>query len=241
MNNLLIVINTCNNYFKYNKISLLNQIKKSKLSNIIIISGQEDKDEIIYLDEIKVIKVKYTGLHHTSSIYISENYNKFNNYKYFMLLPDTIEFGENFKNNLLKYYEKYLQNENLQILGLINPSIRPSMDMGIFNIEHIINISDYLSSIKTYDLSKNNLIKLKKLLIFDENTIFGKPITNKGSNYKKNINNKDIIYLSNNKKDIIEKKINRNINRVYLSLLDLYKFQRNFKGPDVKLVLEYNI
>lgn len=46
MNNLLIVINTCENYFKYNRISLLQQIKESKLSNVIIISGQDKKDII---------------------------------------------------------------------------------------------------------------------------------------------------------------------------------------------------
>ena len=50
MNNLLIVINTCNNYFLYNKVSIIQQIKQSKLENVIIISGQEKIDEIIYLD-----------------------------------------------------------------------------------------------------------------------------------------------------------------------------------------------
>jgi len=55
MNNLMIVINTCENYFKFNRVPLLKQIKQSKLSNIIIISGQEQKDETIYLDGIKVI------------------------------------------------------------------------------------------------------------------------------------------------------------------------------------------
>ena len=93
----MVVINTCENYFKYNRFSLLKQIKESKLSNVIIISGQEKKDETIYLDEIKVIKVKYTGLHHTSAIYITEHYNEFSQFKYFMLLPDTIEFGKNLK------------------------------------------------------------------------------------------------------------------------------------------------
>ncbi len=104
MNNLLIVINTCENYFKYNRISLLQQIKESKLSNIIIISGQEQKDETTNFDGIKVIKVKYTGLHHTSAIYITENYNEFSEFKYFMLLPDTIEFGQEFKEKIVKYY-----------------------------------------------------------------------------------------------------------------------------------------
>ena len=58
MNNLLIVINTCENYFKYSESTLLKQIKELKLSNVIIISGQEKNDETIYLDGIKVIKVK---------------------------------------------------------------------------------------------------------------------------------------------------------------------------------------
>ena len=68
--------------------------------------------------------------------------NDFSEFKYFMLLPDTIEFGKKFKENIIKYYQEYLQNKNLQILGFINPSIRPTMDMGIFNIEHLLNISD---------------------------------------------------------------------------------------------------
>lgn len=239
MNNLLIVINTCENYFKYNRISLLQQIKESKLSNVIIISGQEQKDETTDFDGIKVIKVKYTGLHHTSAIYITENFNEFSEFKYFMLLPDTIEFGKKFKENIVKYYQEYLQNKNLQILGFINPSIRPTMDMGIFNIEHLLNISEYFSKIKTFDLSKTNLIKLKKILILDENTIFGTPIRKEGTNFNTMV--KDKIFLCNDKKDIIEKRINENINSVYFPLLDLYKFQRNFRGPNHKLILDYNV
>jgi len=238
MDNLLFVINTCENYFKYNKAFLLKQIKESKLSNVIIISGQENNNESIYLDGIKVIKVKYTGLHHTSAIYITENHYEFSKFKYFMLLPDTIEIGKNFKDNIYKYYQKYLENKNVEALGIVNPSIRPTMDMGIFNIDHLVNISEYFSKIKTYDLSKNNLIKLKKTLIYDENTIFGNPISKRGTNYKSKI--KDKIFLCNDRKDIIEKRINENINSVYFPLLDLTKFQRNFKGPNVELVLEYN-
>ena len=52
---------------------------------------------------------------------------------------------------------------------------------------------------------------------------------------------KDKIFLCNNRKDINEKRINENINSVYFPLLDLYKFQRNFRGPYCKLVLDYNV
>lgn len=239
MNDLLIVINTCENFFKYNRETLLKQIKESKLSNVIIISGQEQKDETIYIDGIKLIKVKYSGINLTSAIYITENYNEFSEFKYFMLLPDTIEFGKKFKDNIFKYYQEYLQNKNLQILGFINPSIRPTMDMGIFNIEHLLNISEYFSKIKTYDISKTNLIKLKTLLILDENTIFGAPFFPNGTNFRSIV--KDKIFLCNNREDVIDKKINENINSVYFPLLDLYKFQRNFLGPNAKLVLDYNV
>lgn len=238
MNNLLIVINTCENYFKYSGETLLKQIKELELSNVIIISGQEQKDEIIYLDGIKVIKVRYTGLHHTSAIYITENYNEFDEFKYFMLLPDTIKFGKKFKDNMLKYYQRYLQNTNLQILGFLNPSVRPTMDMGIFNIEHLKNISEYFSKIKTYDLSESNLFNLKKTLIFDEDTIFGSPRRKNGTNFRLIV--KDKIFLCNNKEDFIEKRINNKINSVYFPLLDLYKFQRNFRGVN-KICLNYNV
>lgn len=239
MNDLLIVINTYENFFKYNRETLLKQIKESKLSNVIIISGQEQNDETIYIDGIKLIKVKYTGINLTSAIYITENYNEFSEFKYFMLLPDTIEFGKKFKDNIFKYYQEYLQNKNLQILGFINPSIRPTMDMGIFNIEHLLNISEYFSKIKTYDISKTNLIKLKTLLILDENTIFGDPFFPNGTNYRTIV--KDKIFLCNNREDILEKRINEKINSVYFPLLDLYKFQRNFLGPNANLVMDYNV
>jgi len=239
MDNLLIVINTCEKYFKHTKSFLLKQIKDSKLSNVIIISGQEQEDKITDFDGIKLIKVKYTGLHLTSAIYITEHYNEFSAFQYFMLLPDTIEFGKNFKDNIWKYYQEHLENKTLQILGFINPSIRPTMDMGIFHIEHLLNISEYFSKIKTHDLSERNLIKLKKTLILDENTIFGSPIRKEGTNFQTRV--KDKIFLCNNRRDIIEKKINSNINSVYFSLLDLFKYQRNFRGPNHKLILDYNV
>ena len=52
---------------------------------------------------------------------------------------------------------------------------------------------------------------------------------------------KDKIFLCNNRKDIIKKRINKNINSVYFPLLDLYKFQKKLRGPNAKLILDYNV
>ena len=158
-----------------------------------------------------------------------------------MFLPDTIKIGEKFTENINKYYDLYLKNTNLQIFGFINPSVRPSMDMGVFNIQHLLKMSKYFQHIKTYDLSSEKLVTLKGILINDENTIFGRPLGRKGTRFITPINSKDKIFLYNRKRCVIEKMIGKNIRQVYFPALDLYKFQRNFKGSNVKLILEYNV
>ena len=241
MDDLLIVINTCENYITHTVKNITDQIKELELENVIFVSGQEKTNEIVLSEGIKIYKVQYSGLHHTGAIYVSENYKEeFNKFKYFMFLPDTIKFGKNFKNNLLKYYNEYLKNTNLALIGLINPKYRPSMDMGILNINHINNIADYLSKIKTFDISKANLRKLKKTLIFDEDTILGSKSNTylKGSGYCKIVSDEKKKYLCTSG-HLSECRIKHNINQVYLSLLDLYKFQRNFSGTEVALILDY--
>ena len=240
---LIIAINTCKNYYKNIK-NLIVQLKNSNFpnENILIISGQEEKNEIIYDNEIKIVKVVYSGLHLTSAIYINENIESFKHINYWVLLPDTIKFGVNFFKKIEYYYNNLLKNNSIYSLGFINPRIRPSMDMGILHTNQIINLTDYLSKIKTYDVKMDNLIKLKKKLIYNENLILGcGPINIKNSTKTstKKLNNKFIKYITNNRYHIKEKIINNGkINEVYFVLLDLYKYQRNFRGPTHKLVME---
>ena len=145
-----LVINTCKGYYDKNINNLLSQLNKSQFckENIIIVSGQEDEDEIIYEDGIKIVKVRYTGTHLTATIYIQENIHEYSNINYWLILPDTIQFGENFFTNIIMYYDTYLKNNEVYSLPFINPIIRPSMDMGILHTKHIINMENYLSKIK---------------------------------------------------------------------------------------------
>lgn len=240
MKNLIVVINTCKQYFTNvkNIIEQINEFNFPK-NNILIVSGQEENDETIYYNDIKIIKVKYSGLHHTGAIYINENIKQFENIKYFMFLPDTIKFGKNFFNNVETYWNEYLKNETIQVLGFINPKIRPSMDMCILHTEHVIGLSEYFNKIKTYKTNADNLIKLKKILIFDENCILGtKPVSHYGTNYIKYVDAKLIKFITNDEKLLQETRIeNGKINQVYFVLLDLYKFQRNFMGACSKLII----
>ena len=47
------------------------------------------------------------------------------------------------------------------------------MDLGIIRKDHLIYMYEYLSLIKTFDIKRGNLLKLKKELIYDENLILG--------------------------------------------------------------------
>ena len=48
-----------------------------------------------------------------------------------------------------------------------------------------------------------------------------------------------MFFICNDIKDIIEKQISNKSNLIYISPLDLYKVQRNFRGPYDNLVIDY--
>jgi hypothetical protein len=96
-----------------------------------------------------------------------------------------------------------------------------------------------------YDINK--LKKLKFQLICNENSILGLPAVIYGEslkfdNYKFAFDiEKYVDAISKNNEDVIETELyenNKHINQVYFKLLDLYKFQRNFKGLCDELVME---
>jgi hypothetical protein len=236
-----LVINTCKQYLS-NINELINQIKLYNnvfpKENILIVSGQEDENSIDYIDGIKIVKVTYTGIHLTSAIYIQENIREYLNINYWVLLPDTIKFGPKFFNLIFKYYTQMKKNSQYTF-PFISPVLRPTMDMGIIHTKHIINISKYLKKIKLTTIDKENLLLLKKQLIYDENTMLGlraicyQPSTK--FNYL--IENQPPSYFITNSNTEFQMTIENCIQCVYLKNLDLYKYQQNFKGPETELVV----
>jgi hypothetical protein len=76
------------------------------------------------------------------------------------VLPDTIKLDKLFYVNIMKYYDTYLKDKEIYSLPFINPSIRPTMDMGILNIKHIYRIFSFLRNMinkkRNSDLIFNN-------------------------------------------------------------------------------------
>lgn len=241
MSDVCLIINTCKHYFS-NIPPLLQQINQSWFpnENVIIVSGQEGGDYINYIDGVKIIYAKYTGLHLTGLIHVNENIEKYSNIRYWITLPDTIKFGDMFFDNIFKYYQRRLTNDQLLSISFVSPEFRPTMDMGIVHSNHILNMTDYLQKIKTYETNLELLKPLKKQLIYDENTILGFPNWFDGIKHYSimpTITQRDSIShkICQIKEKLIE---NGKVNQVYFCLLDLYKYQRNFTSPDVELILE---
>jgi len=242
MDDLFIVINTCKTYFT-NINDLLKQIDASGFNkgNVLVVSGQEDETTVFYHEGYRVVKVDYTGLQLTGLIYIHENISSFPNIKYWMLLPDTIRFGENFFNNVRIYYDAYLKGKEVVSLPFINPMLRPTMDMGIVNTSLVMNLGNYLKNIKTQNMDMDNLVRLKRQLILDENTALGLMpqcyIISTKFCFLRNFA-RPSEFITNHRDDLVETlSEDGKINEVYFKKLDLYKFQKNFRGSNTKLIM----
>ena len=146
----------------------------------------------------------------------------------------------------MKYYNTYLKNKEVYTLPFINfKHTRPTMDMGIVNINHIYNMYDYLHKIKkTKPYSKKDVFDLKLQLIFDENIIMGvhTHLPKKSTKFK--LINPDYpkpTVFVHEENELIEKEVvinNKVCNEVYFPKLDMYKYQRNYKGHKASLVTE---
>lgn len=248
-NNFKILITTHNKQKGFSLDILINNIEKNNIPKgyFIIVNGQSETEYEEYYRDIKIINVKYTGLHHTGMIHLLDNKNKYEENKYWVLLPDTIVFGKKFF-SLINYYIYFMKKNNLEVLPFINPKINKTMDLAIYSLDYIISLKEYLYKIKTYKFNNDLLLKLKLQLFYDENIVLGiTPLNKFKSTYLSTIIiNKGLkIYITNNKDELYIRYIFRK-NRlnnyfrskeIYLKNLDLLKFERNHDLNN-KLILE---
>ncbi len=242
----ILVINTCSNYFKNTIPELIKQINTSNFpkENVLIVSGQENEEGVSYEEGIKIVKVKYTGLHLTGLIYIYEiiDLYQFKGIKYFIEVPDTIKFGPTFFDKIMNFYNINLKDKEINAVPFVNLNLRPSMDMGILHINHIKKIGCYLEKIKlNYPYNREQLINLKRQLVYDENMIFtmrGHDIyrhTRVESTYSYN----PTLFIANSEEDWENSVLSDKLVQAYIKPLDYYKYQRNFRGPYAELIIDY--
>lgn len=242
MPDIYLLINTCKHYYS-NIRDLLRQINLSWFpnKNVIIVSGQEDSFSTSFIDDVKIVRVKYTGLHLTSVIYLNEHIDLYNDVRYWVTLPDTIKFGNSFFDKLLFFYITHFESSHIQAAPFVHPYVRPTMDMGIVHRDHIMRMTNYLKKIKTNETNLDVLKILKKQLIYDENTIFGIQSGFAEQRTKHDcvlLKHSEMAFITYNPDFLTETlQCDGKIQEVYFHLLDLYKYQRNFKNAEIELIL----
>lgn len=163
---------TCKSYFpsldKLIDDIELNQFDKSK---ILFVSAQEDRNEKTSIRGCEVQKVTYSGLHLTPAIYLLENYQKYPQIKYWFLLPATVRIGPDFREKVEGLLR--LAGCDFSSFPVINPVIKPTMDMGIVHVDHLRKFHRFLNQIKLTQFTDNDLHELKQQLILMENFFLG--------------------------------------------------------------------
>ena len=151
-------------------------------------------------------------------------------------LPCTVKIGLNFKN---KIYQLYNENKNRDSIPIINPKLLPyrTMDLGILKSSFIDIMGDYLMKIKLDFFNDNDLLKLKKQLIYNENIILGLPTAkpNLSTKFKLEVNFEKPKYFMVNYYNELKSRIlkHHNGNRIKETIflpIDLIKYQRCYKG-----------
>lgn len=243
-----VVITTCKHYFP-NIDNLLREFEVCEFpkDRILVVSGQEDTTEQCSLRGVRIQKVPYTCLHLTGVKYVHDNMEQFPNIEYWVVLPDTISVGPKFCSILQQFLQTIGDTSQLYAIPFVHPAIRPTMDMGILTKRHIRNMGDYLEKIQRMKYNDNTIRRLKKQLIFDENTILGLDVPNKrrvtSFQYRDPHFSKQNIrhFLVTNQEDIRVEGVqvgSRMCKANYFPTLDFVKYQRNFNGSTANIVME---
>ena len=153
------------------------------------------------------------------------------------MLPATVRLGNDFH----KKVQNAFCSRGFEISShpVINPTLRPTMDMGIVHVDHLRKFKQFFNRIKLSKYTESDLKDLKQELILMENFILGIP-------YPKEIQTKSSIYtempedilsptsfMVNSENEIMtrfKKYKGKKLKISHFTPINLTKFQRTYRG-----------
>lgn len=228
-------IGTTNAYFdsNVNRVSLEAINNGISAEDIYIVSSQEESNQSTSINNCKVYKITYTGMHLSPFIYISENLNMFSKYTHFCVLPCTVRLGKQFYSKLKTQLDKLQVRIDCIPFNTSARGIR-SMEMGIMSHYWLHHISNYLSMMKRSSYPPDDLKEYWKQLKINEDLIFGKPNDRHGyTKYRKIEQPVPLLihegithYTMLSRRQFSQ--CDELLLETYNPLIDLYKYQRNY-------------
>jgi len=220
---LKILITTCREYFDKIGSELIKCIDNSDIikENIIIISGGGEDEKVYYINNIKIVEVKYRCFEFTSFIYAVENNLDCD---YIFMSHDNVIFKKNFYS---KMYKKCLEckKNNFETMKLKSYSL--SMNIGLYSYDYLIKNKKTIIKLKKYNNNYDELLKIKHELCALED-IFFKKSNNVKFGLINNPENEKIDTLIQNDKSIRE---------LTYSTIDYIKYQQNYNNGNSDMII----
>ena len=213
-NNFHIFIASCYEGLHIQVPRLINNILKCNIpcEYVHFIVGGCPDEKNYFINDIQIINVKYRCFEFTPHIFIINNPSFFN-FDYAFFTHDTIDFGVNFY-NIIKNDILFLQNNNFDTMTIENKL--PSMNIGIYSKNIILNNKNILFSICSFSNDYDKLYKLKNDLCKYEDFMFKQNNFN-NNDYSENIET-EFIGINNT----LAKGLTR-----YFKRIDFIKYQSN--------------
>lgn len=233
------LVSTTKSYYDQTVNRIIKEAQDSGIpsSDLFIVSSQEDSNDCLSLNNVKIFKVTYTGIHLTPLIHVLENFNIYENYTHFCLIHSTSKIGITFYQKLKKILSKL--QPPLDAIPFNSPGRcrGHTKDTGIISFDQLSSLKNYFKSIKLETHTPDSLLELKKQLIFNEDLIFGlQPSGGNLSTKFEPINcGRKLVYvdgIEDSSSMIIDdvQLGNEILRRTFYPSLDFYKYQRTFQG-----------
>lgn len=152
--NILFVINSNKKFYNTTVPKTLESLNKNNIKDIcVIVGGWESEFEFQY--QCQFYGTTYDSCDYTTFNYIVDNPDKFKHYTHIFYMHDTCWVGENFLSKLIEL------TPDTPTLGY---SLLPimSMNIGLYDINYLINTTDNVRRSKNTDNSLESLNKWKQ-------------------------------------------------------------------------------
>lgn len=184
-NNFHIFIASCFEALDFQVPRLIDNILKSNIPSqyVHFIVGGCPDENTYFINNIQIITVKYRCFEFTPHIFIVNNPSLFD-FDYAFFTHDTVSFGTNFYNIIMNDI-LFLKNNNFDTMKIENKL--PSMNIGIYSKNSILNNKDTLLSLSLFSNDHQRLFQLKNHLRGFEDFIFINSNHFNNNDYSENI------------------------------------------------------
>jgi len=171
-NNFHIFIASCFEGLDLQVPRLIKNILETKIPPEFVhfIVGGCSSDKTYYNNGIEIVHVTYRCFEFTPFIYIVNNSNKYD-FKFAFFTHDTVKFGNNFYKTI-KNDIAFLKNINFQTMRIENKIDYPSMNIGVYSKEIILDNAKTILSLRLDTNDSEELMKMKNNLLLYEDFMF---------------------------------------------------------------------